>query len=70
METIFFTHYLQEWLRVKRNNQVYQVSLHPQKLQSRLSFKMSIATVMYKTLSGLSDKKELQNDQKLTVHLD
>lgn len=27
-ETIFFTQYLQEQLRVKRNNQVYQVSLH------------------------------------------
>lgn len=57
MDTIFFTHYLQEWLRVKRNNQVYQVSLHPQKLQSRLSFKTLIATVMYKTYLAFPTKK-------------
>lgn len=28
METIFFTQYLQEQLRDKRNTQVYQGSLH------------------------------------------
>lgn len=70
MEIIFFTQYLQEWHRVKLNNQVYQGSLHSQKLQTRLRFLNIDHDSNVWNISGLSDKKEVQNVQKLTVHLD